>query len=564
MVSKCLSLHLHQPHPHNAITSATYFHSNLCYTSHVPNILSTPKPSVNKRHHLLYQRPELFAPMSSNVSSATPLFDDLEPDPTLTNDDLKPTTSDQRTFTGWEMASLWIGLVVGVPTYYLAGSLVDLGMAWWQGIATVVTANIILLIPLVLTGDVGTRYGISFPVLARSSFGIRGAHIPTLLRALVGCGWYGIETWIGGEAIFLLLPESVKNSGLSQSLTWLGTSPLEFACFIAFWIAQLTIVWKGMEGIRVLEKYAAPILIVLTSALVIWAYVNAGGFGHMLSMSSSLSSSEFWSLFFPSLTANISFWATLALNIPDFTRYAKSQKDQIIGQVGLPLFMGAFTFVGLAVTSSTQVIFGRVISSPIELLGQIGGFTTTILAILGISLATITTNIAANVVAPANALVNLSPSIFTFRRGALLTALLGIVFQPWRLLKSSESFVYTWLVGYSALLGPIGGIILADYYVLKGTKLSIKDMYTMNTQGEYYYTGGYNISALAALIIGILPVIPGFLEKAGILTAVPGHFMVIYNNAWFFGFFLAGVMHCILSSLIGRKLKSRYVDPLLS
>lgn len=147
--------------------------------------------------------------MSSNISSANPLFDDFEPDPTLTNDDLKPTTSAQRTFSGWEMASLWIGLVVGVPTYYLAGSLVDLGMAWWQGIATVVTANIILLIPLVLTGDVGTRYGISFPVLARSSFGIRGAHIPTLLRALVGCGWYGIETWIGGEAIFLLLPESV-------------------------------------------------------------------------------------------------------------------------------------------------------------------------------------------------------------------------------------------------------------------------------------------------------------------------------------------------------------------
>lgn len=559
MVSKCFSLRLH-PHPHRALTSAIYSHPNLHYNSLFPTTLTTKKTLYQK---LKFKRALKFSPMASSQSTVGPQFDDFEPDPTLTNDDLKPTTPDQRSFSGWEMASLWIGLVVGVPTYYLAGSLVDLGMAWWQGIATVVTANIILLIPLVLTGDVGTRYGLSFPVLARSAFGIRGAHIPTLLRALVGCGWYGIETWIGGEAIFLLLPKNIKHSALSQSLPWLGTSPIEFACFITFWVAQLAVVWKGMDGIRDIEKYSAPILIVLTSALLIWAYVNAGGFGHMLAMSSHLSNSEFWALFFPSLTANISFWATLALNIPDFTRYAKSQTDQIIGQAGLPVFMGAFTFVGLAVTSSTQVIFGRVISNPILLLGEIGGVSTMILAIFGISLATLTTNIAANVVAPANALVNLSPSKFTFRRGALLTALLGIAFQPWRLLKSSESFVYTWLVGYSALLGPIGGIILADYYLIKGTRLSIKDLYTINTSGEYYYRGGYNLAAMAALVIGILPVVPGFLQKVGILNAVPGSFMVIYENAWFFSFFIAGALYWVLSSFIGKQNNSTSIDPLL-
>lgn len=223
---------------------------------------------------------------SSQSSRNDPKLAQFEPDPTLTNDDLKPTTPAERTYSGWEMASLWIGLVVGVPSYYLAGSLVDLGMAWWQGIATVVAANIILLVPLILTGHPGTRYGISFPVLARSSFGIRGAHIPTLLRALVGCGWYGIETWIGGEAIFILLPQFIKeNSSFSQFLPWLGTSPLEFACFIVFWVAQLAIVWKGMDGIRELEKFSAPILIILTSCLLIWAYVKAGGFGYMLSIS---------------------------------------------------------------------------------------------------------------------------------------------------------------------------------------------------------------------------------------------------------------------------------------
>lgn len=503
--------------------------------------------------------------MARSQPQFSPQFDDLEPDPTLTNDDLKPTTPNQRSFSGLEMASLWVGLVVGVPSYYLAGSLVDLGMAWWQGIATVVVANIILLVPLILTGHPGTRYGISFPVLARSSFGIRGAHIPTLLRALVGCGWYGIETWIGGEAIFLLLPESVKQSALSQTLPWLGTSLLEFCCFIVFWLAQLAIVWKGMDGIRELEKYSAPVLIILTGCLLAWSYIKAGGFGHMLSLSSRLSSLEFWSLFFPSLTANISFWATLALNIPDFTRYAKSQTDQIIGQAGLPIFMGAFTFVGLAVTSSTKVIFGHVISNPIQLLGEIGGFWTMILAILGISLATITTNIAANVVAPANALVNLSPSKFSFRRGALLTAVLGIAFQPWRLLKSSESFVYTWLIGYSALLGPIGAILLADYYLIQKTDLSIKQLYTLNPSGAYYYSGGYNLAAMTALLLGILPVIPGFLHKVGILSSVPESLVLVYNNAWFFSFFSAGIIYCFFSFLKGRQNNDDVsLDPLIS
>ncbi|KAF7146879.1 hypothetical protein RHSIM_Rhsim03G0086400 [Rhododendron simsii] len=560
MVSRCFTLQL-SPHPHHSLSSRIF-------PKPKPNCpLATPlSPTpLTTKPTLKFQRCHKFQPMASKQPKISPQFDESRPDPTLTNDDLKPTKPADRTFSGLEMASLWVGLVVGVPTYYLAGSLVDLGMSWWQGIATVVAANVILLIPLILTGHPGTHYGISFPVLARSSFGIRGAHVPTLLRALVGCGWYGIETWIGGETIFLLLPKSIKESqSLSQNLPWLGTSPLEFACFVVFWFVQLAIVWRGMEGIRKLEKYSAPILIILTSSLLIWAYVKAGGFGYMLSLSSKLSNSQFWSLFFPSLTANISFWATLALNIPDFTRYAKTQKDQVLGQIGLPVFMGLFTFVGLAVTSSTKVIFGHVISSPIQLLGQIGGVYTIILAIIGISLATLTTNIAANVVAPANALVNLSPSKFTFKRGALLTALLGIAFQPWRLLKSSESFVYTWLVGYSALLGPIGGIILADYYLVKRTNLCVNDLYSLSPRGEYYYSGGYNLAAMAALVVGILPVVPGLLQNTGVLSYVPDLFVVIYNNAWFFSFFSAGILYLILSFLRGKQEDSQLIDPLLN
>lgn len=590
MVSNCLSLSLHlnlHPHKHNrhslsSFRSQTkaklYQHVSFTdsshkrsYTSCVSTFDSQHKSSKHYElgnhnfspsrpgYNLGLSRSGVIRPRLSAMTGSESNdfgFDESQFDPSLTNEDLKPTTPSQRTFSWLDMSSLWIGLVVGVPTYYLAGSLVDLGMAWWQGIATVVAANLILLVPLVLTAQPGTLYGISFPVLARSSFGIRGAHIPTLLRALVGCGWYGIETWIGGEAIFLLLPAHIKNSALSHTLHWLGTSPLEFSCFIVFWLAQVCIVWRGMDGIRKLEKNSAPILISLTSCLLAWSYLKAGGFGHMLSLSSKLTSAQFWTLFFPSLTANISFWATLALNIPDFSRFAKSQTDQIIGQVGLPVFMGLFTFVGVAVTSSTSIIFGRVISNPIELLGQIGGLATTLLAIVGISLATLTTNIAANVVAPANALVNLNPKFFTFGRGAFLTAVLGIVFQPWRLLKSSESFVYTWLIGYSALLGPIGGIILVDYYLIKKMKLNIGDLYSLSPSGEYYFSKGYNVAAVVALVAGIIPVVPGFLHKIRALSDVSKGFVVVYDNALFFSFIIAGFVYWIIMSRLGRKQSS--------
>lgn len=482
------------------------------------------------------------------VSATAP----LNPDPSLTNEDLKPTSLKERTFSKWDMATLWIGLVVGVPSYYMAGSLVEMGMAWWQGIATVMAANLFLLFPLILTGHPGTKYGISFPVLSRASFGIKGAHIPTILRGLVACGWFGVETWIGGEAIFVLLNTLLKRKMAGHFIPWLGTSVPEFACFLAFWFLQVVIIWNGMEGIRKLEKYSAPILIALSGALLVWAYVNAGGFGPMFSMASQFGKGGarqgmFWSVFFPSLTANIGFWATLALNIPDFTRHAKSQADQIVGQVGLPVFMGAFTFLGLAVTSSTEVIFGRVISNPIEVLGKIGGIVPISLSIFGVALATLTTNIAANVVAPANALANLSPSWFTFKRGTLLTAILGILCQPWRLLQSSESFIYTWLVGYSALLGPIAGIILVDYFILRGRVLDIDALYSCNPHGQYWYYRGYNISALVSLLVGMAPVVPGFLHTVGLLNMSSPSFLILYNNSWFVSFFIAGLAYWALS-----------------
>ncbi|KAJ1280331.1 hypothetical protein BS78_04G223800 [Paspalum vaginatum] len=461
--------------------------------------------------------------------------------------DLSPTPPSERTMTAWELASLWAGLVVGVPAYYLAGSLVDLGMSALQGVATVAFANLIVLVTLVLTAAPAVTHGLPFPVLARAAFGVHGAHVPAAIRALVGCGWFGIESWIGGRAIFLLLPSRLKSyQPLLAPVPGLGAAPLELACLLAFSAAQIAVIMRGMEGIRKLEKYAAPVLILLTSALLAWAYTSAGGFGSVLTQTPRLTSAEFWKVFFPSLTANISFWATISINIPDFARYARSQADQVLGQVGLPLFMGLYTFAGLAITSTTEAIFGHVISDPIELLGRIGGPVTTLLAIFGISLAIITTNIPANVVAPANALASMSPRRFTFARAALVTAVLSIAFQPWRLLSSSESFVNIWLLSNSALVGPIGGVLLADHYIVRRTALDVDALYSEDRGSPYYFQGGFNVASMVAMAAGVAPIVPGFLHRIGVLTNVHKAFVTAYNNAWFVSFFVAGAVYCVL------------------
>uniref|UniRef100_A0A0D3FAV1 Uncharacterized protein n=1 Tax=Oryza barthii TaxID=65489 RepID=A0A0D3FAV1_9ORYZ len=482
-----------------------------------------------KSHHASPPRLPLLPRSPGLTLASRPQMIPARPRMSSSESDLSPTPPSERTMTAWDLASLWVGLVVGVPSYYLAGSLVDLGMSALQGVATVAFANLVVLISLVLTAAPSVTHGLPFPVLARAAFGVRGAHLPAVIRVLVGCA-------------------SARP----------GAAALEFACFLAFWAAQLGVIMHGMEGIRKLEKYSAPVLIVLTSALLAWAYVSAGGFGRILSLPPRLTRAEFWKVFFPSLTANISFWATVAINIPDFARYARSQADQVLGQAGLPVFMGMFTFAGLAVTSATEAIFGHVISDPIELLGRIGGPVTTVLAIVGISLATITTNIAANVVAPANALVSMSPRKFTFAKGALVTALLGIAFQPWRLLSSSESFVYTWLLGYSALMGPIGGIILADHYIVRRTALDVDALYSEDSHGPYYFQGGFNVAAMAAMAAGVAPIVPGFLHNVGVLPSVSKAFETAYNNAWFVSFFVAGAVYCLLCRRNRNELKHQH------
>jgi NCS1 family nucleobase:cation symporter-1 len=502
--------------------------------------------------------------MSSPSPASEPVIETrqpVNPDADLINDDIRPASGEERHWSVMNMASLWVGMVVCVPTYTLAGGLVSEGMNWWQAVLTIMLGNLIVLVPMVLNGHAGTKYGVPFPVLARASFGIQGAHIPSMLRALVACGWFGIQTWFGGFAIYQMLNALTGDALVGEALPFLGINPAEFGCFVLFWALQIAIIYKGVESIRLLETLAAPFLIAIGFALLGWAYVTAGSFDAMLEMPSAFDKGgeregEFFSVFVPSLTAMVGFWATLSLNIPDFTRYAKSQRDQVLGQaIGLPTTMTLFAFISVAVTSATTVIFKdpatgalhEPVWDPTVLAGMIGGGGTVIVSLLALAVATLSTNIAANVVSPANALINLSPQRFTFQMGGYITAGIGIAILPWKLIASTGGYIFTWLVGYSALLGPIVGILLADYFLLRRTELDVDDLF--RHEGRYGYKNGFNPVALVAFVVAVLPNIPGFLHQAGALDSVPSVFDTIYTYAWFVGFALAGGIYLALMKL---------------
>jgi nucleobase:cation symporter-1, NCS1 family len=473
----------------------------------------------------------------------------------LWNPDLAPTTLAQRKWSVFSIAALWISMSACIPTYQLASSLVDakIGMNWWEAVLTIFLGNLIVLVPMVLNAHAGTKYGIPFPVYCRASFGTKGANIPALLRALVACGWFGIQAWIGGAALFQLAAAYFPSIATPDHAMIAGITAPQFLAFMIFWLINMVVIYNGIDSIRILLNIKAPLLIALGLLLLAWAYHAAGGFGPMLSQPSQFApgqpkEGQFWLFFFPSLTAMVGFWATLSLNIPDFSRYAKSQRDQVVGQaIGLPITMALYSFIGVAVTSATIIIFGKTIWDPIVLLGTFHSKTTITIAMLSIAIATLATNIAANVVSPANDFSHLAPKLINFRIGGFITGIIGILMMPWKLISDPHGYIFTWLIAYSALLGAIGGILICDYFLLRRTRLQLAELF--NPRGIYSYQNGINYRAVAALIIAVAPCIPGFLHTVGLISFVPVIWDRIYTYAWFVTFALSFLIYAVLMTI---------------
>ena len=461
---------------------------------------------------------------------------DIQSSP-LYNPDLAPVSAERRTWTTYNYAALWVSMSVNILTYMLAASLIQGGMNWKQAVMTVFLGNTIVLAPMLLNSHPGARYGIPFPVLARASFGVLGANVAAVVRALVACGWFGIQTWIGGEAISKLL-----------GTVWPAWQNYQYGtaiCFMAFWAINLAVILKGIEYIRFLQGLSAPILLGVGVLLLGWAYIAAGGFGPMLSSPSKFgSNSDFLKFLIPALNGTVGFWSTVSLNIPDFTRFAKNERGQAIGQaIALPLTMTLYSFIGVAVTSATVVIYGSAIWDPVQLLSRLHSPVAVIVSLLAVLLATLNVNIGANVVSPANDFSNLWPRKISFKIGGVITCFIGIAMMPWKLLANHKTFIFGWLNGYAAVLGPVAGIMICDYFVIRRKRLATDDLYLRGA--AYEYSGGFNWRAIAALAIGSTVALMG-------LVISPIRFL--YDYSWFVGFVVAFLVYYLL---MGNKSSSQ-------
>ncbi len=463
-------------------------------------------------------------------------------DPTLSNADLAPTTREQRTWGMYNYIALWFSMSMEITTYQLASSLIARGMDWKQAVGTVLLGNLIVLVPMLLNAHAGAKYGIPFPVFIRAPFGVRGANLPALMRAVVACGWFGIQSWIGGSAIHSML---VILSPQIERVDWSLA-----ACFLGFWLLNMIVVWRGVESIRFLQGFGAPFMFVMAATLLIWVRVKAGSFGAMLNTPSRFHSvHEFLPVFVPALTAMVGYWATLALNIPDFTRYSKSQGAQMIGQgFGLPVAMTLYTFVGIAVTSASVVLFGEPIWNPITLLGRFHQPVVAFFALIAILVATLNVNIGANVVSPSNDFSNLYPRRISYRTGGMITGILGLAMQPWKLMATPEKY-FGWLTAYAGLLGPVAGIMVADYFFIRHTRLDVNSLY--RSGGIYHYSKGINPRAILALAVGVFAAVMGLWIPA---------LRLLYDYSWFVGFFVAGLSYGLLMHGSARPVASVSAD----
>ncbi len=461
----------------------------------------------------------------------------------LYNEDLAPVPLPARVWTTYTYAALWISMAHCIPTYMLASGLMSAGMNWKQALFTILLGNTIVLVPILLNSHPGTKYGIPFPVFARAAYGTSGSNLPALMRALVACGWFGIQAWIGGEAIHTFFAAIIPGWHGLLGRGFDGHTTTEWISFLLFWGLNIFIIFKGMDLLRKVENWAAPYVLVVTGILLYWAVKEADGFGPLLAKPGKFTTLEaFLPIFVPSLTAMIGFWATLSLNMPDFTRFGRSQREQTLGQtVALPTTMFLFAAMGVLITSASAIIFGEPIWDPVKLVGKFQDPWIVAIAMFSVVVATLAVNIAANVVSPANDFANAMPKWISFKTGGLITGLIGIAMMPWKLLADPKGYIFTWLLGYSGGLGSIAGVLIVDYWVIRRRTLRLEDLYLR--EGAYRYNGGWNPAAVIATLVGCAVAWGGL-----VIPALKG----LYDYAWFVGFAAAGIVHWVLMVATGR------------
>jgi nucleobase:cation symporter-1, NCS1 family len=457
-------------------------------------------------------------------------------DARLFNADLAPTTLAQRTWTTYAFAALWVSLAHCIPTYMMAAGLIKLGMSWWQAIVTILVGNSIVLVPILLNSHPGTKYGIPFPVFARAAYGVFGANLPALMRAIVACGWFGIQCWIGGHALDRFVEAFWSGWPMALGAGKVGGYlPTQWLCYAVFWSLNIVIVYRGMDLLRRVESWAAPYVLLMTTLLLVWILRRASaaggasaGIGSIVAATGKFATpGEFLGVFVPSVTAMVGFWATLSLNMPDFTRYGRSQREQVIGQaVALPTTMTVFAAMGVFITSASAIVFGEAIWDPIDLGARMDSRALVALAELTAAFATLAMNIAANVVSPANDFSNLAPGKISFRAGGLITGVLATLMMPWKLLENSDRYINGWLLGYSGGLGSIAGVLICDYWFIRRTHLVLADLYRRDGAYAYGSRLGTNRAAVVATAAGCV--------MAWIGLFVPAlHWL--YDASWFSG-----------------------------
>jgi NCS1 family nucleobase:cation symporter-1 len=464
----------------------------------------------------------------------------------LYSHDLAPVPVSRRNWTTYNYAALWISMAHCIPTYMLSSGLISAGMNWWQALITILLGNSIVLVPILLNSHPGTKYGIPFPVFARASYGTYGANIPALMRAAVACGWFGIQAWIGGQALHTFFRSVVPSWPTLLGGPVGGHTPTEWLSFLLFWGMNIFIIYRGMDLLRHVENWAAPFVLVMTAVLLGWAVWRAHGLGYLVSHPGKFRTwAEFKPIFIPSLTAMIGFWATLSLNMPDFTRFGRSQREQALGQVvALPTTMTIFAAMSVIITSAAAVIFPNEsmnnLWDPVNLIGHFSQAWVVAISMFTVVIATLAVNIAANVVSPANDFANAFPRLISFRTGGLITGLLGIAMMPWKLLADPSGYIFEWLLGYSGGLGSIAGVLIADYWFVRDKKLVLGDLY--RHEGVYRYAKGWNWRAIVATVAGC--------TLAWIGKWVPA-FKPLYDYAWFVGFVVAFIVHYALMKTTG-------------